>query len=252
MSVEVERVVPYAGNDEDKGTQVRRMFNRIAGRYDLLNGMLSLGFDRGWRRKTVDSLRAIAPRRVLDIAAGTGDMALLLCRRLSPSVSVVAADLSEEMMAVGRRKAAEAGLSDRIAFEQQDCMALTYADASFDAVTVAFGVRNYADLERGLGEMYRVLRPGGGLRIVELSAPRRFPMKQLYGIYSSVFMPLVGGWFGLEKDAYRYLPASIRKMPQGEEMAALLRRQGFTDVRVRTFTGGVCTLYSATRPSGRG
>ena len=116
---------------------------------------------------------------MLDIAAGTGDMALLLCRRLSPSVRVVAADLSEEMMAVGRRKAAEAGLSDRIAFEQQDCMALTYADASFDAVTVAFGVRNYADLERGLGEMYRVLRPGGGLRIVELSAPRRFPMKQL-------------------------------------------------------------------------
>ena len=224
MSVEVERVVPYAGNDEDKGTQVKRMFNRIAGRYDLLNGMLSLGFDRGWRRKTVDSLRTIAPRRVLDIA-----------------------DLSEEMMAVGRRKAAEAGLSDRIAFEQQDCMALTYADASFDAVTVAFGVRNYADLERGLGEMYRVLRPGGGLRIVELSAPCRFPMKQLYGIYSSVFMPLVGGWFGLEKDAYRYLPASIRKMPQGEDMAALLRRQGFTDVRVRTFTGGVCTLYAATK-----
>ena len=138
MSVEVERVVPYAGNDEDKGTQVRRMFNRIAGRYDLLNGMLSLGFDRGWRRKTVDSLRTIAPRRVLDIAAGTGDMALLLCRRLSPSVRVVAADLSEEMMAVGRRKAAEAGLSDRIAFEPQDCMALTYADASFDAVTSAF------------------------------------------------------------------------------------------------------------------
>ena len=237
MSVEVERVVPYAGNDEDKGTQVRRMFNRIAGRYDLLNGMLSLGFDRGWRRKTVDSLRTIAPR----------DMALLLCRRLSPSVRVVAADLSEEMMAVGRRKAAEAGLSDRIAFEPQDCMALTYADASFDAVTVAFGVRNYADLERGLGEMYRVLRPGGGLRIVELSAPCRFPMKQLYGIYSSVFMPLVGGWFGLEKDAYRYLPASIRKMPQGEDMAALLRRQGFTDVRVRTFTGGVCTLYAATK-----
>lgn len=244
MSVEVERVLPYAG-DEDKGTQVRRMFDSIAGRYDMLNRMLSLGMDRLWRRKTVDSLRLFSPQRILDVASGTGDLALLMCRRLQPQ-QIVAADLSEEMMAVGRRKATKAGYASRISFEHQDCMTLTYSDHSFDAITVAFGVRNFADLERGLSEMERVLRPDGQLRILELSTPKHFPMKQLYALYSRTIIPLVGSWFSLEKSAYRYLPASIRKMPQGREMVRLLERQGF-DVQVRTFTGGTCSLYSATK-----
>lgn len=244
MSVEVERVLPYAG-DEDKGTQVRRMFDSIAGRYDMLNRMLSLGMDRLWRRKMVDSLRPSSPQRILDVASGTGDLALLMCRRLQPQ-QIIAADLSEEMMAVGRRKATKAGYASRISFEHQDCMTLTYPDHSFDAITVAFGVRNFADLERGLSEMERVLRPDGQLRILELSTPKHFPMKQLYALYSRTIIPLVGSWFSLEKSAYRYLPASIRKMPQGREMVRLLERQGF-DVQVRTFTGGTCSLYSATK-----
>lgn len=239
MSVEVERVLPYAG-DEDKGTQVRRMFDSIAGRYDMLNRMLSLGMDRLWRRKMVDSLRPSSPQRILDVASGTGDLALLMCRRLQPQ-QIIAADLSEEMMAVGRRKATKAGYASRISFEHQDCMTLTYSDHSFDAITVAFGVRNFADLERGLSEMERVLRPDGQLRILELSTPKHFPMKQLYALYSRTIIPLVGSWFSLEKSAYRYLPASIRKMPQGREMVRLLERQGF-DVQVRTFTGGTCSL----------
>ena len=244
MSVEVERVLPYAG-DEDKGTQVRRMFDSIAGRYDMLNRMLSLGMDRLWRRKMVDSLRPSSPQRILDVASGTGDLALLMCRRLQPQ-QIIAADLSEEMMAVGRRKATKAGYASRISFEHQDCMTLTYSDHSFDAITVAFGVRNFADLERGLSEMERVLRPDGQLRILELSTPEYFPMKQLYALYPRTIIPLVGSWFSLEKSAYRYLPASIRKMPQGREMVRLLERQGF-DVQVRTFTGGTCSLYSATK-----
>lgn len=244
MSVEVERVLPYAG-DEDKGTQVRRMFDSIAGRYDMLNRMLSLGMDRLWRRKMVDSLRPSSPQRILDVASGTGDLALLMCRRLQPQ-QIIAADLSEEMMAVGRRKATKAGYASRISFEHQDCMTLTYSDHSFDAITVAFGVRNFADLERGLSEMERVLHPDGQLRILELSTPKHFPMKQLYALYSRTIIPLVGSWFSLEKSAYRYLPASIRKMPQGREMVRLLERQGF-DVQVRTFTGGTCSLYSATK-----
>lgn len=244
MSVEVERVLPYAG-DEDKGTQVRRMFDSIAGRYDMLNRMLSLGMDRLWRRKMVDSLRPSSPQRILDVASGTGDLALLMCRRLQPQ-QIIAADLSEEMMAVGRRKATKAGYASRISFEHQDCMTLTYSDHSFDAITVAFGVRNFADLERGLSEMERVLRPDGQLRILELSTPKHFPMKQLYALYSRTIIPLVGSWFSLEKSAYRYLPASIRKMPQGREMVRLLERQGF-DVQIRTFTGGTCSLYSATK-----
>ena len=244
MSVEVERVLPYAG-DEDKGTQVRRMFDSIAGRYDMLNRMLSFGMDRSWRRKTVDSLRPFSPQRILDVASGTGDLALLMCRRFQPQ-QIIAADLSEEMMAVGRRKVTKAGYASRISFEHQDCMTLTYSDHSFDAITVAFGVRNFADLERGLSEMERVLRPDGQLRILELSTPKHFPMKQLYALYSRTIIPLVGSWFSLEKSAYRYLPASIRKMPQGREMVRLLERQGF-DVQVRTFTGGTCSLYSATK-----
>ena len=244
MSVEVERVLPYAG-EEDKGTQVRRRFDSIAGRYDMLNRMLSFGMDRSWRRKTVDSLRPFSPQRILDVASGTGDLALLMCRRLQPQ-QIIAADLSEEMMAVGRRKATKAGYASRISFEHQDCMTLTYSDHSFDAITVAFGVRNFADLERGLSEMERVLRPDGQLRILELSTPKHFPMKQLYALYSRTIIPLVGSWFSLEKSAYRYLPASIRKMPQGREMVRLLERQGF-DVQVRTFTGGTCSLYSATK-----
>ena len=166
-----------------------------------------------------------------------------MCRRLQPQ-QIIAADLSEEMMAVGRRKATKAGYASRISFEHQDCMTLTYSDHSFDAITVAFGVRNFADLERGLSEMERVLRPDGQLRILELSTPKHFPMKQLYALYSRTIIPLVGSWFSLEKSAYRYLPASIRKMPQGREMVRLLERQGF-DVQVRTFTGGTCSLYSA-------
>ena len=244
MSVEVERVLPYAG-DEDKGTQVRRMFDSIAGRYDMLNRMLSFGMDRSWRRKTVDARRPFSPQRILDVASGTGDLALLMCRRLQPQ-QIIAADLSEEMMAVGRRKVTKAGYASRISFEHQDCMTLTYSDHSFDAITVAFGVRNFADLERGLSEMERVLRPDGQLRILELSTPKHFPMKQLYALYSRTIIPLVGSWFSLEKSAYRYLPASIRKMPQGREMVRLLERQGF-DVQVRTFTGGTCSLYSATK-----
>ena len=175
MSVEVKRVLPYTG-DKDKRTQVRRMFDSIAGRYDMLNRMLLFGMDRFWRRKMVDSLRPSSPQRILDVASGTGDLALLMCRRLQPQ-QIIAADLSEEMMAVGRRKATKAGYASRISFEHQDCMTLTYSDHSFDAITVAFGVRNFADLERGLSEMERVLRPDGQLRILELSTPEYFPMK---------------------------------------------------------------------------
>ncbi len=245
MSIEVEQVLPYVG-EEDKGTQVRLMFDTIAGRYDRLNHLLSFGFDRIWRRKTVDSLRPYDPQEILDVASGTGDLALLLHRRLQ-SKRIVAVDLSEEMMTVGRKKAADARYTSYISFEYQDCMTLTYPDASFDAVTVAFGVRNFANLEQGLSEMWRTLRPGGQLRILELSTPTRFPMKQLYRIYSRTVIPFLGGWFGLEKAAYRYLPESIRKMPQGQNMQRLLERQGFTEVKTTNLTCGICSLYSATK-----
>lgn len=243
MSANPENILPYSG-DQQKDIQIEQMFDKIAGRYDRLNYILSLGFDRSWRRKCIDFFRPHAPVKMLDIASGTGDLAILACKRLS-SVQVTAADLSHEMMSVGQRKVKQEGLSDRITFDYQNCMSLSYSDNTFDAVTVAFGVRNFSQIKQGLAEMYRVLTPGGYLAILELSVPTYFPMKQLYHLYSGVMVSCVGGWLGLEKAAYRYLPKSIKVMPQGQQMIGLLTEQGFSNVQARTFTWGVCSMYTA-------
>lgn len=236
-----ENILPY-NDEEQKGTQVRRMFDSIAETYDQLNHTLSFGFDKGWRRKGIAFLRPFSPQSILDIATGTGDLAISMRRTLKAS-RIIGADISEGMMEVGRRKVAAAGYSEHISFEQQDCTALTYRDNTFDAVTAAFGVRNFEDIEQGIAEMYRVLKPGGHLMILELSSPEHFPMKQLYQIYSKTVIPSIGWLFSREKAAYSYLPASIKVVPQGKVMTAMLTRQGFTDARVRTFTFGICSLY---------
>ena len=238
----VESVLPYGGT-ERKDRQIRRMFDSMAGRYDCLNHVLSLGIDRQWRRKTVEFLRPCQPSTILDIASGTGDLALLMCRHLQPK-QITGVDISHAMMAVGIRKARAAGLSDTVTFEYQDCMALTCPDNSYDAVTVAFGIRNFLHLERGLSEMYRVLRPDGHIAILELSTPTYFPVKQLYRLYSGIMIALTGGLLGLEREACNYLPASVKAMPQGQEMVNLIRKQGFVDVSAQTFTLGICSLYT--------
>ncbi|OAV69460.1 Demethylmenaquinone methyltransferase [Bacteroidales bacterium Barb6XT] len=237
-----EKVLPYNG-EEGKGIQIRRMFDSIAGTYDRLNHTLSFGFDKGWRRKGISALKPFAPRTILDIATGTGDMAIALCKALAPE-HVTGADLSEGMMAIGRRKAATAGLTTQITFEQQDCLSLTYGDGTFDAVSVAFGVRNFEHIEQGIAEMYRVLKPGGHLMILELATPDHFPVKQLYRLYAQTVIPAVGRILSKEKAAYAYLPASVRAVPQGRVMADLLGRVGFTEMDTRTFTFGVCALYT--------
>jgi demethylmenaquinone methyltransferase/2-methoxy-6-polyprenyl-1,4-benzoquinol methylase len=237
-----ENILPYR-SDEHKSVQIRRMFDAIAGTYDALNRILSLGIDRRWRAKAIDSLKPFAPERILDLATGTGDLALALCGALQPC-HVTGVDISEQMMQIAREKAAKAGCATRLSFERQDCLSLGFAGSSFDAVTSAFGVRNFEDIEKGLAEMYRVLRPGGRLMLLELSRPRRFPVKQLYGLYSRTIIPCIGRIFSGEHEAYRYLPASVGAVPQGEAMAELLRRQGFVHVEVRTFTLGICSLYT--------
>ena len=206
---------------------------------------MSLGIDRSWRRTALKWLRPHRPQQMMDVATGTGDFALLACRMLRPQ-SLVGTDISEGMMQVARHKAREAGLDDRIRFQREDCEALTFSDASFDAVTVAFGIRNFEHLDRGLREMCRVLRPGGHLVILELSTPDRPPMKQLYRIYSRL-IPLMGRLVSHDRSAYTYLPQSIRAFPQGEVMSESIRRAGFSDVRFRRLTFGVCTLYMATK-----
>ncbi len=237
-----EKILPYDG-DEHKGTQVKRMFDSIAHTYDLLNHTLSFGFDKGWRRKGIAFLRPFAPASILDVATGTGDLAIQMQRELSAQ-TIIGADISEGMMNVGRQKVDTAGLAAHIRFEYQDAMAFTYEDNTFDAVTAAFGVRNYEDIRQGLAEMYRVLKPGGHLMILELSTPERFPMKQLYQLYSTLVIPTVGRLFSKEKNAYSYLPASIREVPQGKVMVESLAGIGFTETRVQTFTFGICSLYT--------
>ena len=244
MEYPQEKVKPY-GQEGKKVEQVERMFDHIAPAYDRLNRLMSLGIDRSWRRTALKWLRPYRPALVLDVATGTGDFAIQACRML-PSASLTGVDLSEGMMQVGRRKVEQAGLAARIDFQREDCEALTFSDASFDAVTVAFGIRNFEHLDRGLREMCRVLRPGGHLVILELSTPDRPPMKQLYRIYSRL-IPLMGRLVSHDRSAYTYLPQSIRAFPQGEVMSESIRRAGFSDVRFRRLTFGVCTLYMATK-----
>lgn len=237
-----EKILPY-NKEESKGTQVERMFDSISAAYDRLNHTLSLGLDKGWRKKGINYLKPFHPKIILDIATGTGDLAIAMCKQLEPD-HIIGADISEGMMEVGRRKVNETGYGDKITFEQQDSLALTYVDNTFDAVTAAFGVRNYENIEQGIGEMFRVLKPGGHVMILELTTPETFPMKQLFRIYSQTVIPVVGWLFSRQKKAYQYLPASIQVVPQGKVMTGLLERVGFKEANVRTFTFGICSLYT--------
>ena len=245
MTYKQEKIKPY-GEEGEKGRQVEHMFDRIAHSYDLLNHCLSLGIDKRWRRAAINSLRPYAPKKMLDVATGTGDFALLAARTLGPE-SLLGVDISEEMLEVGRKKILQAGLADVVSFRREDCMALSLPDGEYDALTVAYGIRNFQDLDRGLSEMYRVLRPGGRLVIIELTAPRRFPMRQLFWLYSHVLMPLVGRLVSRDSKAYSYLPATMEAFPQGEVMREILQKAGFREVEFRRFTFGLSTLYTACR-----
>lgn len=246
MAYKQESIKPY-DDAEAKGVQVERMFDNIAHSYDRLNHWLSFGIDKHWRNAAIRSLKPFAPRRVLDVATGTGDFALLSARKLQPE-HLLGVDISEGMLAVGRQKVKDAGMESVIEFRKDDCMALNLPDASYDAVTVAYGVRNFEDLERGLREMLRVLRPGGRLVIIELTSPVHFPMKQLFWIYSHLLMPLLGRIISRDRKAYAYLPATMEAFPQGEVMREVLQRAGYVDVKFRRFTFGLSTLYTAAAP----
>jgi demethylmenaquinone methyltransferase/2-methoxy-6-polyprenyl-1,4-benzoquinol methylase len=241
MVYKAEKIVPYVAGDASKSVQVEQMFDEIASRYDLLNHTLSFGIDKCWRKKGLLTLKKSAPRTILDVATGTGDLALEAYRLLKPE-KILGIDISEGMMDVGRKKVAQAGLSGKIGFEWQDCTHLQLDDNSFDAVIVAFGVRNFEDLDKGLQEIRRVLRPGGRLMILELSTPEYFPMKQGYWLYSKL-IPLVGRWISRNNAAYKYLPESIAAFPQNAEMKTILEKNGFADVRYQKLTFGACTMY---------
>lgn len=245
MTYEAEKIVPYS-DSENKGAQVERMFDSIAENYDALNHTLSMGIDRGWRKKGLVTLRKFNPQSILDIATGTGDLAIQAYDILKPQ-SILGTDISEGMMEVGRQKISKAGLSDIIRFERQDCMNLKLEDNSFDAAMVAFGVRNFEDLDKGLKEILRVLKPGGQLMILELTTPRYFPMKQAYWLYSKLFIPTVGRLISKDKTAYSYLPKSIKAFIQRKEMVNTLLKNGFKEASYKTYTFGICTMYLASK-----
>lgn len=238
---DLETVRPY-NDSENKGSQIERMFDTIAPAYDRMNRLMTLGLDLRWRRKALKMLAAYRPRTVLDVACGTGDLSLLIHKIVKPE-KITGIDLSDGMLEVARRKRDEAGLQECIAFERQDCLALTFPDASCDAVTVAFGVRNFQQLRRGISEMYRVLQRGGVLMIIELSTPVRFPFDRLYRFYAGKIIPCLGRLLTHDKQAYTYLPRSIEMVPQREEMTDILRESGFEKTRYIPFTFGVCTVY---------
>ena len=241
---EQEKITPY--HDGEKASQVEQMFNNIAPTYDTLNHRLSWDIDRRWRRKAIKALAPYQPQSLLDIATGTGDFAILATQMLHPK-RVVGADISEGMMQIGREKVKALGLENVVTFEKEDCTHLSYNNDTFDAVTAAFGIRNFADLDQGLREMCRVLRPGGHLSIVELTTPPRFPMKQLFWVYSHVVLPVYGRLVSKDRSAYTYLQRTIEAFPQGETMMSILQKAGFRETAFQRLTFGICTLYTATK-----
>ena len=239
-----EGIKPYG--EGEKAQQVEQMFDNIAPTYDQLNHRLSWDIDRRWRKKAIQQLAPYRPQAMLDIATGTGDFAIMAAEMLHPE-RLIGADISEGMMQIGREKVAKKGLDGIISFEKEDCLALSYPEGSFDAVTAAFGIRNFADLDKGLQEICRVLKPGGHLSIVELTTPVRFPMKQLFHVYSHTVLPLYGRMISRDASAYSYLTKTIEAFPQGERMVEILQKAGFSAASFKRLTFGICTMYFATK-----
>ena len=236
---------PY-NTDQTKKEEVREMFDNIAPKYDLLNHTLSMSIDRVWRRRVVGEVRRAKPGRILDVATGTGDLAIAMARRIR-DVQVLGVDLSEQMLAVARRKIEARGLDGRIVLDRGDAERLAVADASVDVATVAFGVRNFGDLGAGLRELARTIKPGGKVVILEFSRPRNRVFRALYEFYSYKILPRIGGLVSRDKRAYEYLPASVGEFPAPEKFMAMMARAGFRNCRARSQSFGIAQIYIGER-----
>ncbi len=238
---------PTVTSPEGRGTleepQVRAMFDRIAGVYDAMNSVMTAGMHHRWRERAADLTRVRPGDRALDVATGTGDLALVLAGRVGPAGEVVACDFSQRMLELGREKSASARADVR--FEAANALALPYPDDAFDAATVGFGARNFADLERGLAEMTRVLRPGGRVVVLEITTPQRPPLSWFFRLWFDRVVPLIGRFAG-DSAAYSYLPSSVRRFPGPEELGGVLARAGLADVRWILTAGGTIAMHSGT------
>jgi demethylmenaquinone methyltransferase/2-methoxy-6-polyprenyl-1,4-benzoquinol methylase len=240
-----QQVTPYKDSGLGKKEQVAQMFDNISGNYDGLNRVISFGIDIKWRKKVLKMVAAKNPQTILDIATGTGDLAILMAQTNAPQI--IGADISEGMMEVGRKKVTEKGLDSRVTLQYGDSENLPFADNYFDAITVAFGIRNFETLEKGLAEILRVLKPGGIFVILETSVPTKFPFKQGYNFHTKVLLPLIGRMFSKEGSAYAYLGESAAVFPFGEALNNILRKIGFIEVKAMPQTMGVATIYSASK-----
>ena len=239
-----DKITPYNSTD-DKKDQVAEMFDNIAPKYDFLNHLLSMGIDITWRKKAIKIIGKKNPKAILDVATGTGDFAIE-AKSLNPD-RIVGLDISGEMLNVGRVKIEKKGLSSLIEMVQADSEAMPFADNTFDAITVGFGVRNFAHLEVGLGEMLRVLKPGGQVAIIEISQPEKFPIKQVYNIYFKHVLPTVGKLVSKDARAYTYLPESVTHFAQGQEFADILTKVGYKNATSTPLTFGTASLYVASK-----
>src|SRR5690554_5746863 len=240
-----KNITPYEDSNLGKKQQVEQMFDTISDNYDGLNRVISLGSDVKWRKKMLDIVQAKKPKNLLDVATGTGDLAILMAN--SGAEKIIGIDISEGMLKVGCKKVQDKDLSDKIELLQADSENLPFEDNSFDAVTVAFGIRNFETLEKGLAEILRVLKPNGIFVILETSVPTKFPFKQGYNFYMKTLMPLMGKLFSKDQKAYEYLSESAKNFPYGETLNGILRTVGFKNVQHNPQTMGVATIYSASK-----
>lgn len=243
MSQAVEHITPYS-DERDKAAQVQEMFDSIAPAYDFMNRAMTFGIDKLWRRKAVKMIVADKPGKILDVATGTADLVITLSQKL-PEAEITGVDLSEKMLSIGREKIAGRGRKEKITLIQADGTSLPFADNSFDSVTISYGIRNFASIPDGYREMFRVLKPGGTLTVVELARPVNKVALGLYNFYSRRLIPFMGRLVSKDKAAYSYLPESIAAVAQREEMTALIEDAGFREAKYHPMTFGTCIIYRA-------
>jgi demethylmenaquinone methyltransferase/2-methoxy-6-polyprenyl-1,4-benzoquinol methylase len=241
-----DEVVPYHDSGLNKKEQVADMFNSIAHRYDFMNRFLTAGIDIGWRKKAISQLKELAPQKILDVATGTADVAIMTAEILKPK-KIIGIDISEGMLELGRKKLEKSGLSSTIELQTGDSEVINFEDNTFDAVTVAFGVRNFQNLEKGLKEMRRVLRPGGKLVVLEFSRSKNKVFAAICNFYMNVVTPAIGKLFAKNKDAYQYLNDSVQAFPEGQTFINIMNEAGFTQTYLKTLSFGICTIYCGSK-----
>jgi demethylmenaquinone methyltransferase/2-methoxy-6-polyprenyl-1,4-benzoquinol methylase len=242
-----DHIIPYKDSIKSKKEQVAEMFNRIAGRYDLMNHFLSARTDIGWRKKAIHQLKQDNPKQILDIATGTADMAIMACKMLKPE-KIIGIDISNQMLEIGKKKIEKEQLAGKIQLQLGDSETINFAENTFDAVMVAFGARNFENLDKGLAEMLRVLKPGGQLLILEFSKPRRKLIKSLYNWYMNIVAPQVAGWFRQNKEAYLYLCESADAFPDRQYFIDILNKAGYSDTQCKPLSLGICCIYTGKKP----